>query len=514
MHRGQRRGLVRLDGHREVQGHDDLLAVRARDQPGQFEAPLGITLRQLLDLAGGIREGHQLKFWTPGGSSTPMLTAEHLDVPLDYEGVASVKSMLGTKALQCFDETTSVVRTVLRWTEFYKHESCGKCTPCREGTWWLVQILKRLEAGQGEEGDIEKLLDLCENILGRSFCALGDGATSPISSAIQYFRDEFEDAMHTPAWELFPYERSTIFVREPAGASHDGYASALRSRHRVPTSEQSARARDHAQRARSDLEKREDLITLTIDDVEVSVPKGTLVIRAAELIGVEVPRFCDHPLLEPVGACRQCLVEVPDGGNGRPIPKPQASCTLEVARRDEGPDPARLAGRRQGPAREHGVPADQPSAGLPDLRQGRRVPAAEPGASPTATPRPGSPTSSAPIPSRSNISANVLLDRERCVLCARCTRFSEQVAGDPFIALIERGCAAAGGIYEKEPFDSYFSGNTIQMCPVGALTSAGVPLPLPARSTWSPPRGRRARRLRIGPSGSTPARPGDAAARQ
>lgn len=183
---------------------------------GQFEAPLGITLRQLLDLAGGIRSGHRLKFWTPGGSSTPILTDAHVDIPLDYEGVASVKSMLGTKALQCFDETTSVVRTVLRWTEFYKHESCGKCTPCREGTWWLVQILTRMEAGRGEEGDIEKLLDLCENILGRSFCALGDGATSPISSAITFFRDEFEAAMHTPAWELFPYERSTIFVREGA----------------------------------------------------------------------------------------------------------------------------------------------------------------------------------------------------------------------------------------------------------------------------------------------------------
>src|ERR687898_1740482 len=186
--------------------------------PGQFEAPLGITLRQPLDLAGGIRPGHELKFWTPGGSSTPMLTAEHQDVPLDYEGMTSVKSMLGTKALQCFDETTSVVRTVLRWTEFYKHESCGKCTPCREGTWWLVQILKRMEAGQGQEGDIEKLLDLCENILGRSFCALGDGATSPITSAIAFFRDEFEAAMHTPAWELFPYERSTIFLSETAGA--------------------------------------------------------------------------------------------------------------------------------------------------------------------------------------------------------------------------------------------------------------------------------------------------------
>ncbi|MGH3334265.1 MAG: NADH-quinone oxidoreductase subunit NuoF, partial [Nocardioides sp.] len=104
--------------------------------PGQYEAPLGITLRELLDLGGGMREGAELKFWTPGGSSTPILTAEHLDVPLDYEAVGEAGSMLGTKALQCFDQTTSVVRCVLRWTEFYKHESCGKCTPCREGTYW------------------------------------------------------------------------------------------------------------------------------------------------------------------------------------------------------------------------------------------------------------------------------------------------------------------------------------------------------------------------------------------
>jgi NADH-quinone oxidoreductase subunit F len=186
--------------------------------PGQYEAPLGITLRELLDMSGGIRPGRELKFWTPGGSSTPMLTAEHLDVPLDYEAVGAAGSMLGTKALQCFDDTTSVVRTVLRWTEFYAHESCGKCTPCREGTYWLVQILRRLEAGTGTEADIDTLLDVCDNILGRSFCALGDGATSPITSAIQYFRDEFIAGTHTPAWELFPYERSALFAMEPMGA--------------------------------------------------------------------------------------------------------------------------------------------------------------------------------------------------------------------------------------------------------------------------------------------------------
>ena len=178
--------------------------------PGQFEAPLGITLRELLDLAGGMREGSELKFWTPGGSSTPILTAEHLDVPLDYEGIDAAGSMLGTKALQIFDQTTSVVRCVLRWTEFYKHESCGKCTPCREGTWWLQQILERIEAGQGTTEDIDKLLDLCDNILGRSFCALGDGATSPITSAIQYFREEFEQGMTTPANVAFAPAAATM----------------------------------------------------------------------------------------------------------------------------------------------------------------------------------------------------------------------------------------------------------------------------------------------------------------
>ncbi|MCD9200029.1 NADH-quinone oxidoreductase subunit NuoF [Aeromicrobium wangtongii] len=180
--------------------------------PGQYEAPLGITLRELIELGGGMREGSELKFWTPGGSSTPLLTAEHLDMPLDYESVGAAGSMLGTRALQVFDQTTSVVRCVLRWTEFYKHESCGKCTPCREGTWWLVQTLQRLDEGQGRPGDIELLVDLCDNILGRSFCALGDGATSPITSAIQHFRDEFEAGMHTPSRELFPPAASTLFA--------------------------------------------------------------------------------------------------------------------------------------------------------------------------------------------------------------------------------------------------------------------------------------------------------------
>ncbi len=163
------------------------------ERPGQYEAPLGITLRELLELAGGMKDGIPLKFWTPGGSSTPLFTAEHLDTPLDFEGAAEAGSMLGTTAVMVFNETVSVPWAVMKWTEFYKHESCGKCTPCREGTYWLLQILERMVHGEGTAADVETMLDVCHNILGRSFCALGDGATSPITSAIQYFRQEFLD---------------------------------------------------------------------------------------------------------------------------------------------------------------------------------------------------------------------------------------------------------------------------------------------------------------------------------
>jgi NADH-quinone oxidoreductase subunit F len=179
-------------------------------RPGQYEAPLGITLRELLVMAGGIRRGHELKFWTPGGSSTPMFTAEHLDVPMDFESVGKAGSMLGTRALQIFDDTTCVVRAVLRWTEFYEHESCGKCTPCREGTYWAAQVLHRLEEGHGEPADLDKLLDLSDNILGRSFCPLGDGAVSPITSSIAHFRDEYLAHLEHGACPFDP-SRSTLF---------------------------------------------------------------------------------------------------------------------------------------------------------------------------------------------------------------------------------------------------------------------------------------------------------------
>ncbi len=206
-----------------------------------------------------------------------------------------------------------------------------------------------------------------------------------------------------------------------------------------------------------------DMVTLTIDGNEISVPKGTLVIRAAELMGIQIPRFCDHPLLEPVGACRQCLVEV-EGQR-----KPMASCTTVAT--DDMVVRTQLTSEAADKA-QHGVmelllinhPLDCPMCdkGGECPLQNQAMSNGRADSRFTDVKR----TFAKPI----NISSQVLLDRERCILCARCTRFSQQIAGDPFIDMQERGALQQVGIYANEPFESYFSGNTVQICPVGALT--------------------------------------------
>ena len=210
-----------------------------------------------------------------------------------------------------------------------------------------------------------------------------------------------------------------------------------------------------------------ELITCVIDGFEVTVPKGTLVIRAAEKLGIQIPRFCDHPLLAPAGACRQCLVDIEI--NGRAFPKPQASCTIPV---ENG---MIVKTQLTSPV------ADKAQKGVMELlliNHPLDCPVCDKGGE---CPLQNQAMSSGRSESRFEgvkrtfekpvaISSQVLLDRERCVLCARCTRFSEQIAGDPFITLNERGALQQVGIYEDEPFDSYYSGNTVQICPVGALT--------------------------------------------
>ncbi len=162
------------------------------NRPGNYELPLGTPLRTLIeDYGGGVRNGKRLKAIIPGGSSTPLLLPDQIDTPLDFESVAAAGSMLGSGGVIVLDEDACIVGAVLRMTEFYRDESCGKCTPCREGTFWLVQLLERLEAGEGKESDVPLLTDICDNINGKSFCPLGDAATMSITSSIRLFRDEY-----------------------------------------------------------------------------------------------------------------------------------------------------------------------------------------------------------------------------------------------------------------------------------------------------------------------------------
>src|SRR3979490_811242 len=206
-----------------------------------------------------------------------------------------------------------------------------------------------------------------------------------------------------------------------------------------------------------------EMVNLIIDDVEISVPKGTLVIRAAELIGVQIPRFCDHPLLDPVGACRQCLVEVE--GQRKPMASCTPLCTAAMVVRTQHPSEA--ADKAQ-----HGVmelllinhPLD-----CPVCDKGGECPLQNQAMS-NGRVKTRFEDVKRTFPKPINISSEVLLDRERCVLCARCTRSSEKMAGAPFIELLERGALQQVGIAPGEPFESYFSGNTVQICPVGALT--------------------------------------------
>jgi NADH-quinone oxidoreductase subunit F len=175
------------------------------ERPGNYELPMGAPFRTLLDdLAGGVLEGRALKAFTPGGSSTPLLAAQHVDVNLDYESVAEAGSLLGTGAIMVMDETDCVVEAAERMVRFYAHESCGKCTPCREGSWWATRVLERLEGGFGRPQDVPLMHDMGTNIMFRAFCALADGTAAVINSSLQHFADEYEEHVRLGRCPLKP----------------------------------------------------------------------------------------------------------------------------------------------------------------------------------------------------------------------------------------------------------------------------------------------------------------------
>jgi NADH-quinone oxidoreductase subunit F len=163
------------------------------NKPGNFEVPMGTPFRKLLEMAGGVRNGHKLKAVIPGGSSMPVLPGEiMMDLNMDYDSIQRAGSYLGSGAVIVMDETTCMVKALERLSYFYHEESCGQCTPCREGTGWLYRIVHRIEHGEGRPEDLDLLLDLCNNIAGRTICALGDAAAWPVQGMLKHYRNEFE----------------------------------------------------------------------------------------------------------------------------------------------------------------------------------------------------------------------------------------------------------------------------------------------------------------------------------
>lgn len=163
------------------------------NNPGNFEVPMGLPFAELLEMAGGVRSGHKLKAVIPGGSSTPVIPGEiMMDVDMDYDSIAKAGSMLGAGSVIVMDETTCMVKTLARLSHFYFEESCGQCTPCREGTGWLSRMVHRIEHGQGRQEDLDLLNDVAGRIGGRTICALGDAAAMPVQSFLKHYREEFQ----------------------------------------------------------------------------------------------------------------------------------------------------------------------------------------------------------------------------------------------------------------------------------------------------------------------------------
>ena len=386
--------------------------------------------------------------------------------------------MLGSGAVIVIDDRCCMVQLGLRVAQFYMHESCGKCTPCREGTRWMVQLLRKIEDGEATQGELDVLLDVCDRILGNCLCPLGDAAAMPIASYVAKFREEYQRHIDEGGCPfggessledvLAPVDQHHAHLRgrsrcrpghELARASHPGAPSP------PPASEPNAEnAPVHALVTRSPMSAAE-LVTVTIDGHEIQVPKGQGMVETAASAGIEIPVFCYEPRLgAPVGACRMCLCEV-EG-----MPKLQAACTLTA---QDGmvlktAQTSEQAAQGQDAVLEF-ILLNHP-LDCPDCDKGGECPLQDltfrygPGSTRMHFPKR---TFDKPIP----ISPLIALDRERCILCYRCTRFSENVSEDGQLVAVNRGAQSIIATFEDEPYRAHFSGNVVELCPVGALTS-------------------------------------------
>ena len=264
-------------------------------KPGVYELAMGYNLKKMIyEVGGGIPNGRELKAVVPGGSSTPVLLPEEIDVPMDFDSLTKAGSMLGSGGVVVLDDTNCIVKFALRTIKFYQHESCGWCIPCREGTDWLKKTLTRFHAGGGLKKDIDNIQYLSENMLGRTFCPLGDAAAMPTIAFVKKFRKEFEDHLEG---RPCPYEKEGAAIEQLPVLS----TSAMNG----PGAQLAAVDRFTAHHTISN-DSMPD-VNLTVDGKKITAPAGTLLIEACKTAGIEVPSFCYYPRSFTAG----CLSHVP-----------------------------------------------------------------------------------------------------------------------------------------------------------------------------------------------------------
>ena len=317
--------------------------------------------------------------------------AQIIDTPMDFDSLSKLRSGLGTAAVIVMDKSTDIVRAIARLSYFYKHESCGQCTPCREGTGWMWRVMTRMAEGRAQKREIDMLLDVTKQVEGHTICALGDAAAWPIQGLIAHFRPEIERRIDQPAIPRSRFAWRRMSRRVIGGLAAAGVCSLRVGLGREAGGEQRKahyRGRDFPRRRldRRDGRHRparslacgssgDKLMTkIIIDEQEIDVPPEYTLLQACEAAGAEVPRFCFHERLSIAGNCRMCLVEVKGGP-----PKPTASCAMSVRDLRPGPKgepPVVMTNSPMARKARQGVMEflliNHP-LGLPDLRPGRRM---------------------------------------------------------------------------------------------------------------------------------------------
>ena len=454
-------------------------------RPGNYELPLGTTFRHLIyELGGGVPGGKKVKAILTAGASSTVLTGgdDILDTPMDYESVAAKGGALGSASIIVMDESVDMAWLALKTSRFFKHESCGKCTPCREGTYWMLNILERVNTGEGVKADIDLLQDVAGQIQGKCLCPLGDFAATPGAEQHQAVPGRFRRARQG----LQEARAAGLPDRRRRGKAA---AAGGRQGRALETPRPTAPLRSGANKLSGTHRQRvmAQLLKLTIDGAEVTVPKGTLIVDAAKTIDNEHPGL----LLPPQAEAGGHVPHVP-GGNWPPAARPRH----------------RPAGaRRPGPAQDRHGPQARDGlhhAGGAGHGGGRRFRSkvkearddileflltSHPLDCPICDKGGECPLQNLTIafgPGKSRFLFDekfrlakhvplgdlIFLDRERCIQCARCTRFQDEVVDDPVIGFYERGRHLEIVTFSEPGFDSKFSGNTTDICPVGALTTA------------------------------------------